>query len=213
MAFQTYRVYHYRPDKQPRDVNTLIANQLWSSSIDSLNDPFEFAAIRALDDYPNKQIEFKHAGVTCFCRSLTNPLLWSHYAAAHTGFSIGYDAAHPFFGGDKGLNKRFLLDVRYEDVAPTLDQFTLDEFVMAAVLTKPTCWAYEQEVRMIKQQGNQAFNVPPDAIKEIAFGARMPPDRINEIIKTIRTAGIDAKLARMQYLDEGYGVKPQWIIP
>src|SRR3990167_9421058 len=164
MAFQTYRVYHYRPDKQPRDLNTLVANQMWSSPIDSLNDPFEFAALRALKDYPDKQDEFKHAGVTCFCRSLTNPLLWSHYAAGHAGFAIGYDAAHPFFGGDKGLNERFLHDVRYEDAVPTLDRFALEELVMAAVLTKPTCWAYEQELRIIKQQGNQAFNVPPAAI-------------------------------------------------
>lgn len=213
MTFQKYRIYHFRPDKQPRDVNALVANQLWSSSIDSLNDPFEFAALLALHDYPDKQNEFQHAGVTCFCRSLTNPLLWSHYAAAHAGFAIGYDAAHPFFGGDKGLNERFLHDVRYEDVAPTLERFALDELLMAAILTKPTCWAYEQEVRLIKQQGNQAFEVPRDAIKEIVFGARMLPNRVNKIIEVIRAAGIEAKLARMQYLDEGYGVKPQWITP
>jgi hypothetical protein len=28
---------------------------------------------------------------------------------------------------------------------------------MAAVITKPTCWAYEQEVRMIKRVGDQLF--------------------------------------------------------
>jgi hypothetical protein len=95
--FKTYYVYHYRPDKKPRDVETLTAKQLYSAKIETLNDPFEFAALRALSAHPDKQAEFQNAGVTCFCRSLTNPLLWSHYAAHHLGFAIGYDALHPFF--------------------------------------------------------------------------------------------------------------------
>jgi hypothetical protein len=80
----SYRTYQYRPDKQPRDLETLLASRLWSASIESLNDPFEFQALRGLASQPEMQAEFKRAGVTCFCRALTNPLLWSHYAGAHT---------------------------------------------------------------------------------------------------------------------------------
>jgi hypothetical protein len=209
MTFPSYYLYHFRPDKKPRDLNTLLANQLWSASIESLNDPAEFIALRALP--ADKQREFKQVGVTCFCRSLTNPLLWSHYAAAHGGFAIGYDATHPFFGGDQGILKRFALDVRYEDVPPSLERFDAYELPMVAMNTKPTCWAYEQEVRLIKQVGNQAFNVPPDAIKELALGAKMPDDRANEIVAAVKAARINVKVARMRFLDEGYGVKPQWI--
>ena len=110
MDFKTYRVYHYRSDKQPdnRDFNTLVAGQLWSAKVKTLNDPYEFAALSTLVDHPDKQEEFKNAGVTCFCRSMSNPLLWSHYAASHFGFVIGYDASHSYFGGDKGIGKRFL---------------------------------------------------------------------------------------------------------
>lgn len=67
---------------------------------------------------------------------------------------------------------RFLHDVRYEDVPPSADFLEAHDLVMAAVLTKPTCWAYEQEVRLIKQEGNQLADVPPDAIKELILGAR-----------------------------------------
>jgi hypothetical protein len=210
MAFNSHRVYHYRPDNQPRDLNALLANQVWSASVERLNDPFEFAGLRTLEKHPEKQKEFKLAGVTCFCRSLTNPLLWSHYAASHAGFAVGYDAAHPFFGGDKGLSGRFLHDVRYEDVAPTLERFDLNELVMAAVLTKPTCWAYEQEMRLIQQKGDQLVNIPADAIKEIAFGAKMERRRVDEIVEALRRGGIEVKRARMEYLEEGYGVKPVW---
>lgn len=211
MSIRNYRVYHYRPDRSPRDLETLVAKKLWSSTIEKLNDPFEFSALRELSGYPDKQAEFKLAGITCFCRSLTNPLLWSHYAADHVGFVIGYDRAHACFGGDQGTGKRFLLDVRYEDIAPTLDEFSLDEFVMSAVLTKPTCWAYEQEVRMIKEQGDQSFDVPAESIKEVVFGARMPQSRVNEIASALTVVGIKPRFAQMQFLKEGYGVKPKWV--
>jgi hypothetical protein len=61
--------------KQPRDLDTLIARQIYSSTIDRLNDPFEFVALRNLADYPDKMTAYGSAGVTYFCRSITNPLL------------------------------------------------------------------------------------------------------------------------------------------
>jgi hypothetical protein len=206
-----YRVYQYRPDQQPRDLETLVAKQLWSSSFDRLNDPFEVAAMRALADYPDKQSEFKGAGVTCFSRSVTNPLLWAHYAAGHVGFAIGYDALHFFFGYEQELKKRILHDVRYEDIAPTLERFPLDELPLAAVLTKPTCWAHEQEVRLIRKYGNQALDVPQEMIKEIMFGAAMSDARMKTIMAEVRAAGIEARFGWMRLLKEGYGVRPEWI--
>jgi len=211
MSSSYHRVYHYRPDRQPRDLDTLVKSQMWSSSVDRLNDPFEFVALRALAASPDKQADFKRAGVTCFSRSLTNPLLWSHYAACHVGFVIGYDAAHSFFGGNQGLTSRFLLDVRYEDIVPTLEVFSVEELCMAAVLTKPTSWAYEQEVRLIKQQANQAFDVPKDTIKEIVLGAAMPQSRGETIVRAVRAAGIAARFGRMKPLEGGFGVRPEWL--
>jgi hypothetical protein len=208
MSLRFHRIYHFRPDKPPRDLDTLIAGQLYSSTTDRLNDPFEFIALRALADHPNKLAEYRTAGVTCFCRSITNPLLWSHYAASHRGFAIGLDATHSYFGGDQGIGKRFLLDVRYEDVAPSVERFGIDEISMAAMLTKPTCWAYEQEVRLIKQRGNELVDIPRDMITEVAFGAQMASDRIDEIARALKDARISVELSRMQFLDEGYGVKP-----
>ena len=205
-----HRIYQYRPDKQPRDLETLLARQLYSSTINHLNDPCEFIALRALADYPDKLATYRSAGVTCFCRSITNPLLWSHYAESHKGFAIGLDATHPCFGGEQGLGRRFLLDVRYEDVAPTVDCYGIDEIEMAALLTKSTCWAYEQEVRLIKQSGNMLFDIPREMISEIVFGAKMPSQRINEITKAVKAAGIPAEFSRMEVITEGYGVKPVW---
>lgn len=207
----SYRIYQYRSDMHSRDLETLLANRLWSASILSLNDPFEFHALRILEGHAKMQIEFKRAGVTCFCRALTNPLLWSHYANAHAGFAVGYDPTHPFFGGDKGIHTRFLHDVRYEDVPPSADFLEEHDLVMAAVLTKPTSWAYEQEVRLVKQEGNQLTNIPSEAIKELILGARMLPARVEEIVAKIRASGMKLKIAQMQFSMENYGVRPRLI--
>ena len=208
---RTKYVYHFRPDKGPRDINTIAARQLYSARADALNDPFEFAALKALKDYPAKQSEFRNAGVTCFCRSISNPLLWSHYANSHKGFAIGFDSSHTFFGGDKGDGLRFLHHVRYEDIPPSLDHYTIDELAMAAVTTKPTCWSYEQEVRMIKQEGGIAFDIPHDTIKEVLFGAEMKVSRIREIMELLIEKGFNTDFLWMRYLKEGYGVKPESI--
>jgi hypothetical protein len=207
--FKTYRVYQYRPDNQPRDLDTFLASCMFSAKIDTLNDPFEFAAMTALHEHPDKQDELKNAGITCFCRSISNPLLWSHYAASHKGFAIGYDATHPFFGGDKGIMQRLLHDVRYEDAPPSPDRFSVDELVMAATLTKPTCWAYEQELRMIREVGGQLFEVPKDAVQELVLGAAMSDDRVNEIVCKVQSASIKVEFTKMVYADEGYGVLPR----
>jgi hypothetical protein len=82
---------------------------------------------------------------------------------------------------------------------------------MAAVLTKPTCWAYEQEVRMISPEGNQLANVPPEAMKEVVFGARMNDKRVEEIVEGVKAQGLNIRFARMQLVADGYGVKPEWM--
>ena len=202
-----HRIYHYRPDIEPRDVEALCSSSFWSAKVSYLNDPFEFSALKSAKEHPDVVDSFADSGVTCFCRSITNPLLWSHYAAKHKGFAIGINSAHPHFGGDKGIGKRFLLDVHYEDVAPTYERFA-DGLPLAAVLTKPTCWAYEQEVRLIRQNGDELFEVPTDMIVEIAFGTHMSESRVSQIISAVEAAGIPVEFTQMELLEEGFGVKP-----
>ena len=102
------------------------------------------------------------------------------------------------------------MNVRYEDIAPSVDRFGIEEIEMAAMLTKSTCWAYEQEVRLIKQSGNMLFDIPREMIREVVFGVNMPSQRINEIIEAVTVAGIPAEFSRMEVVSEGYGVKPVW---
>ena len=202
-------VYQYRPDKEDRDIDTLVSGQIYAPTVKKLNDPFEHAALAQLVAYPNYQNQLTETGVVCFCRSVTNSLLWSHYANSHKGFAIGFDPFHSFFGGSESLDKRKLMDVRYEDISPDLANFRkVSDFITASITTKPSCWVYEQEVRLIFPDGNRFCRLPLESVKEIAFGSAMNQERVNEIKQKIINAGINTRFIQMERITEGFGVKP-----
>jgi len=193
-----------------RDLETLLESSIFCAAVSRLNDPFEFAALSELSADVEQQTKYLQAGVACFCRSLTNPLLWAHYANKHAGFVVSYDKEHPLFVGHP-TKGNILFDVKYEDVPPSREQYpNLDEFRFEAIRTKPTCWAYEQEVRLFHTPGDSKLKVPPETIKEVVFGTRVALDRKKEIIRAVTGAGLQVRFAQMEYLREGYGVRPNW---
>ena len=207
------RFYQYRSDVLGRDLETLLERNVWCGKLSQQNDPFELAALDALSADTNQQEKYLNAGVACFCRSITNPLLWSHYANSHKGFVVGYNKEHPWFVGEPHEGN-VLFDVKYEDALPTLEHFpNIDEFRLEAMRTKPTCWAYEQEVRLFWTPGNQKFAMPEESIKELIFGVRMPPDRREEIISKVGKSGLNLRYGAMEYLPKGmgYGVRLKWM--
>lgn len=116
-----------------------------------------------------------------------------------------------FIGSGPYPKGKIIWDVRYEDIVPSLDHSTIKGVLNAAMFTKPTCWAYEQEVRILRTPGNQKYSVPVATIKSFFFGFRMLSERVNEIIKEVKKTDIDATFYQMKPLHEGYGVKPEYI--
>lgn len=204
------RFYQYRPDVKGRDLQTLLERSVFCCSLKNQNDPFEAAALTAMDD-DDQQSKYLDSGVACFCRSLTNPLLWAHYANKHAGFVVAFDKEHPKFIGEPNKDS-ILFDVKYEDVLPFRDHFpNVNEFRFEAMRTKPTCWAYEQEVRLFFSPGNQKFKMPEESIKEVIFGARMFAERKQEIVDAVSNAGMNVRFGEMEYLQQGYGVTMKWL--
>ena len=85
-AYRGGRFYQYRADVPGRDLETLLERCAYCGKLKNQNDSFESAALKELADATEQQEKYLNAGVACFCRSLTNPLLWSHYANKHAGF-------------------------------------------------------------------------------------------------------------------------------
>lgn len=154
-------------------------NQIWVSSVDKMNDPYEFQCMyvdeKRLKDagYPDELIEFfknllykdmKQLGVSCLSAVPTeeNLPMWSYYANTHKGFCIEYDVVSP----------ECIYGVSYEPgrvpVAVLLDEMRVqsekyakgektdpakDKFLFAILKSqlfmKHESWSHEREYRVI----------------------------------------------------------------
>lgn len=172
------RVFKYFPldiseaiDK--RNIETVMNNQIWSSTCKGFNDPFEGHfmflspadyvdmglpenAAKAWKDIIDEVI--KHITIVCFTQNPNNMPMWAHYANNHHGFCIEYEileAEHfyPVIYIDKRLrSKNLFLDLFYyllrENSTPE-EKVTVLEHTMLLSAFKHRDWKYEREVRAI----------------------------------------------------------------
>lgn len=154
-------------------------SSLGFSRVNDLNDPFECSSLVFSEDssLTSKQIAMglknrlsTKFGVLSLTRQPLNPLMWSHYGDSHKGVVIGIDV------DVAGLNcsSTSLIPAQYRDVRYTatqpvnpivfndfnrlmLEDFELDLFeahssnlLSRSYLYKSLEWAYEEEVRVVK---------------------------------------------------------------
>jgi len=157
------------------------------------------------------------AGILSLTRTPTNPLMWSHYADQHFGAVIGIDAKRAGFteeksnlipaqyGGvlyaSKRPNDPFVQTPQTGIAVGATHPFPKDHYekLQRLFLTKPLCWAYEEEVRVVKCVNGLAdklkegeaetesgtfkiakpandpyflYELPEGAIREVYFGFR-----------------------------------------
>lgn len=109
-----YRANIVDRNKNFRDIESLLKDELWASSLTNLNDPFEAIyddnISKALEIFKqlfkaktdivqknwNDLIDFKDKiGIYSLASSgknfPDNELMWTHYANSHKGFCIAYD--------------------------------------------------------------------------------------------------------------------------
>ncbi|MEA2561406.1 MAG: hypothetical protein QOH06_2910 [Acidobacteriota bacterium] len=97
------------------------------------------------------QAEVDRLGMACFSEIPTSILMWSHYAASHTGVCVQFDHLNP----DSLIATA--QRVNYSDDYEPLRAFLDDEGkqVELVFLTKASSWSYEREWRIIdiEQEG------------------------------------------------------------
>lgn len=118
------------------------------------------------------QKDLDQVGVLSLSASERNILLWSHYAAGHTGLCLKFIATNqtPFFGSALPVN----YDPTYPEICVTS---SMGEQIDAFLLTKAKDWEYEREYRIIDHDngpGEKTF--PSEFLVGLIFGARMTPD-------------------------------------
>jgi len=92
--------------------------------------------------------------ICSFSESNNNPLVWSHYADSHQGFSLIFDANNDLFGS--------ALKVEYQEKYPELDFTEEDDYEILknSALVKFTDWAYEKEYRLVSREPNFNDSLP-----------------------------------------------------
>ena len=121
-------------------------------------------------------------GIACFSESDNILLMWSHYADSHKGVCLTFDI-------EKDLDFFSIpYKVDYLSNYPKINPFNVPENkeVQLVLATKSNEWAYEQEIRIVKNKDNNpkfrgpiAFN--PEALTEIKFGYKCSDEQIRTV--------------------------------
>lgn len=180
----------------PERIDVLKKRSIAYSNPSRLNDPMEMKPVagfdpdetrRARDQIDKAHPEFSHiphcphsqaeensdlestleeAAVLCLAAAWNNALMWSHYAAGHSGFVIGFDAQSKEFDARP---------VKYSDQRPNI---VYGDGLERAILTKASYWSYEQEWRRLDpktarhEKGYVLRPFPPSTVQEVVIGYR-----------------------------------------
>lgn len=123
--------------------------------------------------------------VGCLTESLSNRLMWSHYADKHRGVCIEYDFSD-FFAAANGV---LFAPVIYSGQRPQLSESIRNKItagerlthedcahLTSALLTKDSVWRYEYEWRIVKTASasdDSFYHFPMPPISAVYFGAAM----------------------------------------
>lgn len=122
--------------------------------------------------------------VYCLAEDPLSILMWSHYAAKHTGICLEFHLGNPLF--------MKVLPVEYQDDFPDIDPSEMYDRVDEAVLTKAKCWEYEKEFRLIGgphlPEGDclrtyeDRFKLPPLALVSVIVGCNGDYEAVKKIV-------------------------------
>lgn len=188
-------------------LSDLVNNEITVCSPRVMNDPYDTLLIKWGENIRLIKGGKKHVDSLCksfesyrirsFCRlkdkdgndSISNVLMWAHYAKNHTGFCIEYNFSDKFPITESRRVSRFK-DINYHKRDVPFDMNTPSINTDQALCTKLSDWAYENEVRLITYVPDKEgyyLAIPLDedsSITAIYFGYRCP----EETVKTIKNA-------------------------
>lgn len=157
-------------------------------------------------------------GVCSLCEMDNNILMWSHYADQHRGICIGFDSSKHFF--------QTAWPVNYQTTYPIVIRPNDSdlEILQKTILTKSSCWEYEQEWRMIRrtmsneehyiqrlqyegtedsevfldQRGPGYYRFPKEAVKQVVFGLKTPQTDKSMILKFLSLHNPSTKVFQLK---------------
>ena len=202
------RIYKFYSAQRAREA--IDRRRLKISTLNDINDPFEFGALAAKTKAQRTGLRkarhnvMRNKGIVSFSKSWKSPLLWSHYAENHKGVALGFD-----------VPQELLVPVVYKEKRPKLSDYlvdpgtlTLNEDVSWALLAfKAAGWSYEEEVRLFAKlespdRASGLYFVDFDenlVLKELILGARYEPRQDEAWTRELKNEGVVIKTARMAF--------------
>ncbi len=120
-------------------------------------------------------------------------LNWSHYSDSHKGFCIGFDSLtllnFSFSFTNKNQKRLTMFKVKYSEKYPELNPYKMKriEWAEAQLLTKSKVWEYENEYRMILQEGaNAKIILPDETIRRVIIGCQIKQADFDNLISIIK---------------------------
>ena len=147
------------------------------------------------------QESVSNAGVVCLSARPDVPLMWAHYAEAHTGVAL------EFTRSDSNV-LRYAKPVEYADsyVAAALDGDSVD-LGQRILFTKASYWAYEQEWRVFNLRFcNACRPIEPGALTGLILGLRTGEQTEERIRDVLRTAPDEIRLYRAERAKGHFGL-------
>lgn len=169
-------------------ISSISKARLKVSILDSLNDPYEM--LPCMIDTNGKhlpsdqcrkvflqRIAKKH-GIICLSATATDPVLWAHYAARHTGIAFEFD--FPMNGSLIHVDyKDKRVEIRIADVDANSQE--LQQAFELLLGRKFSSWSYEQEYRSIVpiseitlEDGLHFKAIPKEYFKRVILGCDCP---------------------------------------
>ena len=150
------------------------------------------------------QEQLAETGVLCFSEEADIGSLWAHYAANHTGFTLGFDPTRlvrdppdEAAKSDFGEGAAVLTRVSYgaedpfdgplaefvwgEGVYRTIDSedlqiaLAVSRTTVESLFAKTQAWSYEKEVRLIWSSRCGLFPFSNTSLRSIVYGLRIDP--------------------------------------
>ena len=177
----------------------------------------------------------ENSGVLCFSRNPLNPLMWAHYGDKHRGLVIGIDVEKSGFADEATcLIPAQFGCIIYTQTRPT-SEFIGDSFgdpisvghtqhyprgheekMSRLFLQKPMCWAYEEEVRVVKciSEIDKNGDSPSGRFDVIDIGGRklflykLPSGSIKEIYLGVLHPAYGSSVQLRGYISKLRNIQP-----
>lgn len=199
LSFRNYSVF---------TLQDLINETLTVCSPTEMNDPYDTLLLKWGEVVRHNKAAKRHTSFLCdsfnsyrirsFCKlegkngelTISNVLMWSHYADEHKGFCVEYQFSKEFFVTEDRRTIRFK-DIQYHKKDQPFNLNTNTINTDAALCAKQDDWAYENEARLITYMPDEKgkfVSIPlgtAGKISAIYFGYLCPEIRIQTVRRVL----------------------------